>query len=161
LSGFKQLDVRAVDPARIIAGAAVGGFSTSDQSKVSLAGSFVINNIANATSARVDDGAVIEIADNVVVRAGGADDDDLDAALGMGGISSVFDFTAEKLVDPSRDLADGDNVDEQLDEDAPALDLEAPTTGKDAGAAIIGVAGTLQAGKSDVSAGAALTYNGV
>lgn len=164
VTGFDTVDVRAASPARIISGAAVAGFT--DESKVNLAGAFVINNIANTTAATIgeNDGgtdSLIEAEGDVTVQAGGSDDDVLDDALGMGGFVSAFDFAGTALPDVSASLGNEDLAEDKFGGLGPLPELKTPTTGEDAGAAIIGEAGLFQGSNAKASLGVSAVYNGI
>lgn len=154
ISQVDNVSVRAADASRIIAAAAAGGVSTASNG-IGLAGSVLINQVSNATTARIDGGATVDIAGNLDVYAGTAHDSDVSGVGGdckAGGVSSGggMDYCGKQV-------AEGD-VKANADTES-SSDTQVDTIGRDgtAKSSIIAVAGMMQV--SDNNVGVAFAYN--
>jgi len=154
ITNVDNVSVRAADASRIVAAAAAGGVSTTS-SGIGLAGSVLVNQVSNTTTASIDGGAQLDLAGNLDVYAGTAHDSDVSGVGGncqTGGVSSGagMDYCG-------KDVADGD-VDANADT-ASSSDTKVNAVGRDGAAksSIIAVAGMMQV--SDNNVGVAFAYN--
>ncbi|WP_181049719.1 leukotoxin LktA family filamentous adhesin [Marinobacter persicus] len=173
--GLNNLNVSAASPARVLGGAGVAGLGSQDQ-QANFAGAFVINNIANTTSARVqstvDAPLDVSLAGDLSVTSGDAENQALATRLGdlgsadgdtLWNLTEGFDITGAQLPDFSTvSVGDADLQNEEyLDGLAREPNFLSPTTGKSLGGSIIGAAGLLQQNSAKMSAGATVVYNGI
>ena len=148
ISGVNDVRVRAADASRIVAAAASGGASTQNNG-VAIAGSVLVNQVANTTIASINDGATISF------------DGDLEAFAGTASISDVRSTTdgceSGAGVDYCGSAIGGIQVDANADKGSKE-DTTVDAAGRNAGkSSIIAVAGMLQVGGNN--AGVAFAYN--
>lgn len=154
IDGMQDVTVRAADASRIIAAAASGGASR-EQGSVGLAGSVLVNQVANTTEASIGGGASVDIKGNLDVYAGTAMASDLAkpaSGCDADGVSSgaSVDYCGSAIGDVTVDA----NADT-----ASSSDTKVQAVGRDSSAksSIIAVAGMAQFG--DNNAGIAFAYN--
>ncbi|WP_269791224.1 leukotoxin LktA family filamentous adhesin [Stenotrophomonas sp. Iso1] len=148
IHGVNDVRVRAADASRIVAAAASGGASTQSNG-VAIAGSVLVNQVANTTIASINDGASISF------------DGDLEAFAGTASISDVRATTdgcdSGAGVDYCGNAIGGIQVDANADngsKDSTSVDAAGRNAGK---SSIIAVAGMMQVGGNN--AGVAFAYN--
>ncbi|WP_162433759.1 leukotoxin LktA family filamentous adhesin [Pseudoxanthomonas koreensis] len=127
VSGYDEVKLRALDAARIVAGAAMGGGGSDSNG---LAGAVIYNNVDNVTRASIGGGAVVDV------------DGDLLAQASSTSAVQVFEDRLHAVGTTPGEGVDyrGDAL--QLDVDGVHYD--------DPGSSIIAVAGLFQAGKNNV-----------
>ncbi|ATD67361.1 hypothetical protein CNR27_07880 [Luteimonas chenhongjianii] len=148
IDAVEDVRVRAADASRIVAAAASGGASTRNDG-VAIAGSVLVNRIANQTVASIDGGTVIDAAGDVEAFAGTARIEDVRAQ--GDGCDSRFS------VDYCGTSVGAIEVDANADT-ASSEDTGVDAAGRnDARSSIIAVAGMVQVGGNN--AGVAFAYN--
>lgn len=160
------LGVRALTRNRILGAGAVGTFSDQDDS-VTLAGTLVFNLIHNTVDAAIEssDGerSVVETKGEVRVTAADLDEDVEE------GLSRLNDFNGSPeadgvdfaLDDLDVSIPDGSDADKDDENFTPDYEYDLPQNAADVasgGSAIVGLAGTLQAGRAD-NVGASIAVN--
>ncbi len=96
ISGVHDLTVAALSSQKVVGVGAVAGIQTASDSKGQLMGAFVFNDVRNQVSAGITDGAQVNLAGDLAVRAGGAPSDaSLDAMMGNVRTSYVTDYEME------------------------------------------------------------------
>ncbi|TVO61420.1 leukotoxin LktA family filamentous adhesin, partial [Spiribacter vilamensis] len=160
------LGVRALTRNRILGAGAVGAFSDQEDS-VSLAGTLVFNLINNTVDASIEssDGRDSSVITTGEVRVTAADLDE-DVEEGLAHLNDLNASPDEDDVDFALNgldvaIPDGGDADPSDDNFKPDYEYELPQNAADvasSGSAIVGIAGTLQAGRSD-NVGASIALN--
>ncbi|SEO80581.1 haemagglutination activity domain-containing protein [Aquisalimonas asiatica] len=160
------LGVRALTRNRILSGGAVGAFSDQDDS-VTLAGTLVFNLVNNTVDASIEssDNGHSTVTTSGEVRVTAADLDE-DVEEGLEHLNSINGSPDEDAVDFALNdldvaIPDGSDADPDDDNFDPDHDYELPQNAADvasSGSIIVGVAGTLQAGRAD-NVGASIAVN--
>ncbi|MGH8055241.1 MAG: leukotoxin LktA family filamentous adhesin [Stenotrophomonas sp.] len=148
ISGVNDVRVRAADASRIIAAAASGGASTQNNG-VAVAGSVLVNQVANTTIASINDGASISFAGDLEAFAGTASISDVRSTTGGCESGAGMDYCGAAIGGIQVDA----NADTSSKEDT-TVDAAGRNAGK---SSIIAVAGMVQVGGNN--AGVAFAYN--